>query len=60
MTLNLNESFDIRYSVLHAEIIVMIEDLDNDETLTFYPEDIKKMKNFFERLVSFGIIKIQF
>lgn len=54
--INVNESYNLKYSIHDAEGVVTLEDLDFDDNRYMYPEDVTKIVKFLNRLHAFGII----
>lgn len=56
---NINESYNIMYQEVGEvdDSVLILKDIDNKEEHRFYPEDVKKLRKFLNRLEEFGILK---
>jgi hypothetical protein len=55
---NLNESYDLEYQEISetGNPVLILKDIENNVNYTFYPEDVKKLEAFLNRLRKFGVI----
>lgn len=55
---NLNESYDIKFEEISetGDPVLILKDIDNNIEHRFYPEDVKKIRNFLARLEKFNVI----
>jgi hypothetical protein len=55
---NLNESYDLEYQEISetGDPVLILKDIENNVNYTFYPEDVKKLEAFLNRLRKFGVI----
>ena len=55
---NINESYDLEYQEISetGDSVLIIKEIDNNINHIFYPEDVKKLEAFLNRLRKFDVI----